>query len=191
MDDDILWEAQKSMEYVINEVASRGWTDVPLDIDRFAELRQDRMFRDAQVAALYEEYFLPQRHESDWQLLSEIVQALVHVVLTSPVTDFAAGAIASGVIGSSAYDLLKRMCTHAASLLESKLGEKAHERVASFKRIGEDAEKLKTFFLQKEKARIEEIEQATSLRREQIYPLLKLAGFNHYRRGSPCYWARP
>src|SRR5207248_1928049 len=127
----------------------------------------------------------------DWQVLSEIVHAVIHAITSSPTVDFAALAMAGGVIGNAAYDLLKKMCYDTASLLEKKLGEKAHERVASFKQIGADAETLKTFFQHTPKARIDEIEQKTGIPREKIYPLLKQAGLNHYRRGTPCYWELP
>jgi len=56
---------------------------------------------------------------------------------------------------------------------------------------GNDTEKLKNFFSEHHKARIGGIEQATGLPREKIYPLIKLAGLNHYRRGDPCWWEMP
>lgn len=80
MGDATIWEAQKSTEYVINGVAERGWMEKPLEVDQFAELRKDQRFREAQIAALYEQYFLPERHESDWQMLSEIAQAIVKAI---------------------------------------------------------------------------------------------------------------
>jgi len=70
MGDATIWEAQKSIEYVINGVAERGWMEKPLEVDQFAELRKDQRYREAQIAALYEQYFLPERHESDWQICS-------------------------------------------------------------------------------------------------------------------------
>jgi hypothetical protein len=191
MSDETIWEAQKNIEYIINGLANKEWAEVAANIDQFAELRQGRRFREAQIADLYEQYFLPERHESDWQLLAEIVHTVVNVAISSPAVDFASGAIAGGVIGNAAYDLLKSLCHYVASKFQEKFGEKAHQRAASFKQIGDDAEVLKTFFQGIPKARIEEIEQATKLSREKIYPLLKLAGLNHYRRGTPCYWELP
>jgi hypothetical protein len=191
MSDTTIWEAQKSIEYVINGVAERGWIELPLDVDQFAELRKDQRFSEAQVAALYEQYFLPERHESDWQILAEIAQAIIKAITSSPVVDFGALAVAGGVIGNAAYDLIKNMCSYTATLIEKRLGQKASGRVASFQQIGTDAQILKTFFQKTPKARIEEIEQLTGIPREKIYPLLKLAGMNHYRRGTPCYWELP
>lgn len=187
MKDDIMWETQKSIEYTVSEVASRGWIDNRLEVDRFAELRKDRRIREAQVAALYEQYFPPERHEFEWQVLSEITVTIV----TSPAVKFAAVSIAGGVIGNAAYDMLKAMSSYAASKFEEKLGEKARERAASFRQLAADADKLKSFFSKNHKARIGEIEQSTGLPREKIYPLMKLAGLNHYRRGNPCYWEMP
>ncbi len=186
MSNDTIWEAEKNIEYIINGLSNKGEEKVAVEIDQFAELRKERRFREAQIADLYEQYFLPERHESDWQLLAEVVHAVVNAAISSPVVDFAAGAIAGGVIGNAAYDLLKSMCHYVASKFQEKFGEKAHQRSASFKQIGDDVEVLKLFFQNTPKARIEQIEQATKLPREKI-----LAGLNHYRRGTPCYWELP
>jgi hypothetical protein len=187
MSDNVIWEIRKSIEYTVSEVANRGWADNPLEVDRFANLRKERRIREAQVAALYEQYFLPERHEFEWQVLSDIATAIT----TSSVTQFAAVAVAGGALGNAAYDLLKIMCSYAASQFEEKLGDKARERAKSFRQLSTDAEKLKSFFSKNQKARIEEIEQATGLPREKVYPLMKLAGLNHYRRYNPCYWELP
>ena len=184
MSDNIIWETQKSIEYTIDEVANRGWEENDVEVDQFADLRRDRRIRDAQIAALYEQYFLPERHEFEWQVLYDIVTA----VITSSAAKFVAVAVAGGVIGGEAYDLLKKMCSYTASKFEEKLGDKARGRAAGFRQLGADAEKLKSFFSRNNKARIEEIEQSTGVPREKIYPLMKLAGLKHYRRGNPCYW---
>jgi hypothetical protein len=60
--------------------------------------------------------------------------------------------------------------------------------VTGSNQIGDDAETLKEFFQKVPKARIEEIELATGVSRDKIHPLLKLAGLNHHRRGTACYW---
>lgn len=187
MDNDVSWEGQKSIEHIIDQVAARGWLDNELQTDDFAQLRLDKRFHEAQIAELYEQYFLPERHEFEWQILSEVVRSIIH----SPATTFVAVAIAGGVIGNAAYDLLKKMCLKAAELFEERLGSKARERAMGFRQLASDAEKIKQFFSQTQKARIEEIEQETGINRERIYPLLKLAGLKHYRRGDPCYWEYP
>lgn len=187
MNNEIYWEGQKSINYIIEEVAARGWQDNQLQVDNFSELRMDRRYREAQIAELYEQYFLPERHEFEWLVLNEIVK----IVVNSPMTSFAVGAVTGGILGNAAYDLLKKMCINAAELFERKLGEKARERAVGFKQLADDAEVIKLFFSKKKKARIEEIEQETGINRERIYPLMKLAGLRHYRRDTPCYWEMP
>ena len=185
--DDIVWEAQNSIEHILNKVASRGWKDNPLAVDRFTNLRRERRFLDAQVAALYEQYFCPERHEFEWQILSEIVDAVVK----SPAVGFAAVSIAGGVTGNAAYDLIRVLCSHAVSKFEEKLGERGRTRAAGFRQLAADAERVKAFFQQHTKARIGEIEKATGVPRERIYPLMKLAGLDHHRRDNPCFWETP
>jgi hypothetical protein len=184
MNDDVSWEGQKSIEHIIDQVAVRGWLDKQLQTDDFALLRLDKRFSEAQIAELYEQYFLPERHEFEWQILSEIVTTIIN----SPASSFVVAAITGGVIGNAAYDLLKKMCLAVAERFEERLGTKARERAMGFRQLASDAEKIKNFFSQIQRARIEEIERETGINRERIYPLLKLAGLKHYRRGDPCYW---
>src|SRR5260370_20781090 len=155
MSNDTIWEAEKNIEYIINGLSNKGEEKVAAEMDQFAALRKERRFREAQIADLYEQYFLPERHESDWQLLAEVVHEVVNAAIYSPVVDFAAGAIEGGVIGNAAYDLLKSMCHYVASKFQEKFGEKAHQRSASFKQIGDEVEVLKLFFQNTPKARIE------------------------------------
>jgi hypothetical protein len=183
-----LLEIQQSINYTLENVVQRGWLDKSNNADIFAKLRQNRSIRDAQIEALYEEYFLPDRHEHEWQLLTDIVGTIIN----SPVLEFSTLAIASGVIGNAAYDILKSLCTYTARQYSEKLGEKAHERADGFQQIANDAEKLKLFFIKQPKARILEIEESTGLTREKIYPLMKIAGFTHHKRGdTTCYWEVP
>jgi hypothetical protein len=184
MNNEVYWEGQKSIAHIIDNVATRGWLDNQLQTDDFAELRLDKRYRDAQIAELYEQYFLPERHEFEWHILSEIITTIIH----SPVTGFVVAAVTGGVLGNAAYDLIKKMCLETAELFEQRLGAKARERAIGFRQLATDAEKIKNFFSQKQKARIEEIERETGINRERIYPLMKLAGLKHYRRDNPCYW---
>jgi hypothetical protein len=188
MDNESLWETQKSISYIIDKVANRGWEDKEIEVDRFAELRQDQRFQNAQIAQLYEEYFLPDRHEYEWQILSDIVDFIV----TSPAIEFALISIAGGVLGNTAYDLLKSLCSYVADQYKENFDEKARKRESSFRQIAADVEKIQSFFREKPKARILEIEEGTGLPREKIYPIIKIVGLNHYRRGDKsCYWETP
>ena len=186
--EEALWETKKGIAFVVTEVARRGWSHDVSPADRFADLRQDRRIRDAQIATLYEQYFLPRRHEFEWQVLSDIV----NTVVSSPLAVFVAGAVSGGVLGNGAYDLLKRLCLYAAMQLRDKLGENASERASGFEQLASDAEKVRVYFQSNRKARIEQIESATHLPREKVYPLMKVAGMIHHRRGDhACYWEVP
>ncbi|MGB2956524.1 MAG: hypothetical protein WBB64_11230, partial [Anaerolineales bacterium] len=57
--------------------------------------------------------------------------------------------------------------------------------------IASDVNKIEDYFNQNSSARIEDIEQETGVPREKIYPIIKLAGFRHHRRGTPCFWEIP
>lgn len=187
MDNDTIWEAKKSIEYTFEKVAERGWQDTPETIDRFSELRKDKRFREAQVAALYEQYFLPERHEFEWRALNEIAD----VVIESRATAFVGGAITTGIIGDLAYDLLTQLAAHAASMMSKRLGPKGGDRAQGFLELRKDIDRIRIFFSETKKARIKTIEEETGIPRERIYPIIKLAGLNHHRRGDPCYWEIP
>lgn len=187
MRDDIDWEAQRNIDHITEEVAARGWVDKQLQVDDFAELRMDARFRDAQLAGLYEQYFLPERHEFEWLILCEIVRTVLH----SPVTAYVGSSVALGVLGNAAFALLKKMCLEAAGRFEAKLGPSATERAMGFKQLAADADIITTFFSEHVRARVEEIERETGIPRERIHPLMKLAGLKHHRRDDACYWEMP
>jgi hypothetical protein len=133
------------------------------------------MVLDSQLAAIYELYFPPERHEFEWNTLSAIGMA-----------------VAENVAGGAAYDLLKTMCSFAASKFRSLLGPGGAARGEGFTQIAEDAESLKRFFAVTKRARAAEIEEGTRVPREKIGPLMRLAGFVHHRSGElHCCWEAP
>jgi hypothetical protein len=188
MPDDTDWEAKKNIDHILDGVAIRGWSDNQLQADDFAELRMDARLRDAQLAQLYEQYFLPERHEFEWLVLYEIGRTVVH----SPVTGSVASIITHGVLGGAAFALVKKMCVEVANQFKAKLGPGAKERAIGFEQLAADAERITTFFNEHPKARIDEIERETGIARDRIHPLMKLAGLKHYRRDDDaCYWEMP
>lgn len=188
INDDNLWETQKSIAYLIDGVAKREWVNTDIDVDYFARLREDSHIRNAQVAQLYEEYFFPERHEHEWQILTEIIGLIV----TAPATEALVMAVSTGVVGNAAYELLRNLCVYVAEQYKTRLHEKARSRGDSFQQIADDIGKIQTFFREKPRARIAEIESATDVPREKIYPIMKIAGLNHCRRGdNTCYWELP
>jgi len=180
----VVQESIRNIDYIVDQVAIRGWSDNLAECDDFEVLRRDVRVRGAQVAALYEEYFLPERHEFEWNVLVEIVEAIV----TSAAVKTAGDVVVAGVAGSAAYDLLKALCLHTAAGFRKRLGGGGTQRAEAFEQLAKDSEQLKRFFEATLKARIREIEEGTGLNREKLYPLMKIAGLRHQRRGDPCYW---
>ncbi len=187
MSDENAWETQRAVQYIISEVAARDWVDPISDHDDFAQLRHDRTFREAATSALYEEYFPPRRHETDWQILSEIVGAVVN----SPLAGFAANALASSIIGGAGYDLFKSLCRFASTQFKVQVGDRARSRANPFEQMANNAEALQAFFATTRRASIAEIEHGTKISREKLYPLLKIAGLRQYRSGSERIWELP
>jgi hypothetical protein len=187
MSQDSFYDADANIAHLILKVTERGWRQHSDDTDDFAVLRSDRRFRETQAIALYEYYFLPERHEFELAALDEIIRQITEMAPAAK--GFAAGAIASGLIGGAAYDALKVMCTRTAAQFKKLLGNEGAERAKSFEQIAVDAEKIKMYFQKHEKARIEDIEKATGLARDCIYPLVKVAGCRHVQRGEGrCNW---
>lgn len=178
--------ASEDLSYVIREVGKRGSFENELDADDFEKLLLQKEFKDLVVGELYEAYFLPERHESDWQVLRE----LVTIFTSEPVKEFIVLSIVGGVLGNTAFAVLRAILRRiAAEMGKSKLPA---SREDPFRKIQRDVDGVEGFFHQNECARMTEIESSTGIPREKLYPLLRLLGFKHYRRDQPaCHWCRP
>lgn len=188
-------ETTQSIDYIVSRVAERGWTQCVRNVDDFAVLRSDKNFRIAQTTEIYEQYFLPERHEWEWQILEEIIKAIVGTAVvtgSAVLTSAAAQSLPNSVLGNAAYDVIKTMCRYAASLMRKNLGHEAQPRAEGFEQIAADAELLKTYFSEHSQGRIREIEESTGIPREKIYPLIKLVGCSHVQAGDErCNWRPP
>lgn len=174
-----------NVTYVIEEVAKRGLIENAIEADFFDELRTRREYRDVIIGGFYEAYFLPERHEFDWHLLSEWVEEL-----TNPNTvTFVKQAAMGGVVGAAAWEVCR---TILRSITKAMRGASfSNERVVPYDTMLSDADKIESFFRTKDSARIIEIEESTGVPRERVYPFLKLMGFVHQRRRHNCLWCRP
>ena len=171
--------------HVIQTVGKRGLLEVEQECDDFGELLLRREFRDAVVAELYEEYFLPKRHEFDWQVLHQIVS----IVTSEPIQEYFAMAVVSGVVGNAAWAALRLLLRRVAT--EMKCANISTSRRGVYLAIESDVAEVERFFGEVSCARIASIEDATRVDRARLYPLLKLLGFKHHRRAHACYWCRP
>ena len=183
--DSLINHLSEDLNYVIREVGKRGVSETKLDADDYHALLSRREFRDLVVAELYETYFLPEWHESDWQLLRE----LVAIVTSERVREFVALSIVGGVIGNSAFAVLRSVIGRiTAAMKKAKLPQ---DRWRPFQGMSDDLDGLEHYFRENGCARIMDVESSTGIPRERLHPLLKLLGFIHYRRRHVCYWCRP
>jgi len=171
--------------YVIREVGKRGVPENELVVDDFQVLLSRKEFRDLVVGELYEAYFLPERHESDWQILRE----LVTIVTSERIREFVALAVVGGVIGNTAFAVLRAVLSRIiAEMRKAKLPSSKRQ---PFHGMRKDLDGIEGFFRNNGCAKIVEIESTTEIPRERLYPLLKLLGFKHYRRQRVCHWCKP
>jgi hypothetical protein len=178
-------EISADLSYVIQEVGKRGVVDHELVADDFDVLLSRKEFQDLVLGEIYEAYFLPDRHESDWLVLRE----LLRIVTSEHVRQFVASTVVGGVLGNTAFAVVR-------SVLARILSEMTKARYSScrrkpFQAVRGDVDRLEKFFRKRDCARIAEIESSTGIPQEKLRPLLKLLGFKHYRREHACHWCRP
>jgi hypothetical protein len=171
--------------YVIREVGERGAVENELEADDFEVLLSRKEFKDLVVGELYETYFLPERHESDWQVLRE----LLTIVTNEHVRQFVATSVVGGVVGSTAFEVLRAALGRILS--EMRKAKLPSSRRQPFRAMKEDVNAVEAFFGESECARMTEIESSTGIPQGRLHPLLKLLGFKHYRREHACHWCRP
>jgi hypothetical protein len=182
--DTLLAQASADLLYVIHEVGKRGVLENQTDVDDFGILLQRKEFKDLVVGEMYEAYFLPERHESDWQILHDIAA----IIASEQLRAFVAASVVSGVLGNAAYAALRALL--ARVITEMKKCKLAASKRLPFQAMRDDVEKIEAFFRQKECAQIVDVEMSTGVPRERLYPLLKLLGFKHYNQHGH-YWCAP
>lgn len=183
--EELLEKESRDLTYVIRKVGERGVTDREVEADDYGLLLARREFRDLVVGELYETYFLPERHEFEWQILHQ----LVSILTSEKAREFVGMAITGGVVGNTAFAVLRAILSRIVS--EISRARLPRGRQAAFLDMQDSVTKLEEFFAQHDHARIAEIESFTKVPREKIHPFLKLLGFKHERRANNCLWRRP
>lgn len=180
--DQLLAAPLGSVAHIVRAVAERGIIEQPEEEDRFEQLRTRKEFREMIATEIYEHYFLPQRHEFDWQIISQFVEAMCSSRM--------AEAIASDVPGSAAFAILMYLLKRIHNELVAK--KFSTERSGPYVKMRTNVEALERYFGTPARcARIAEIESGTGVTREELYPLLRLLGFSHHRRKHNCMWCPP
>lgn len=167
---------------IVQSVLERGYDDTELECDDYSLLISQFEFRKLVTFQLYEVYFAPKRHEFELKLLTDVVDA---VSQNGPAA-FVSTAALSGIVGSTAYAISKRLFEHIASRFR-----RDRARSKPFKEIADNLTRIREYFDNREQARMEELSQALDVDSERLEPLLKLLGFKCRRRKKRKVWIRP
>jgi len=179
--DDLIDSTSQRLQLIVDTVFLRGYEDRSGTVDDYSLLIKRREFRDLVIGEIYESYFPPSRHEFDYLLVKEVVDAIA----SSSAAAYAASAIAGGVIGNAAYDLIRKF----AHIVAEKFKASDKGRAAIWSGLAADAEKIQLYFQNRERASTREIEDSTGIERERLVPLLKLLGFSFDRTKGRSGWS--
>jgi hypothetical protein len=111
---------------------------------------------------------------------------LVDAVAANPAVSFLSGAVAGGIVGNAAYDVLKQIVAHVRAKLQP-----IKRSSMAFSEIEENADRIVKFFEKRDKAGLAEMCAALDAEPDKIEPLLKLLGFRCRRKGKRQIWLRP
>jgi len=174
--------AEARLTSIVQAVLERGYDDIKQEYDDYSVALPQFEFRKLVTFQLYEAYFSPKRHEFDLKLLTDVVEA----VSQSGTAAFLGTAALSGIVGSTAYEISKRLFGHIANQFR-----RDRARSKPFKEIAENLTRIREYFDKREQARIEKISEALDVDSERLEPLLKLLGFKCRRRKKRKVWIRP
>lgn len=180
--EELIQKAETRLTGTVQAVLKRGYDEVCDEYDDYSILISQFEFKKLIIFQLYESYCLPQRHEFELQIITDIVEA----VAQSGTAAFLGTAALSGVVGSAAFEVSKRLIALVAKIFESdKVRSKA------FREIEANLVLIRNYFKARKQASIEEISTAVGVDSNKIEPLLKLLGFKYRRRKKRQVWIRP
>ena len=174
--------ATSQIDFIIAAVIERGYDDKREEVDDYGVLISSFEFRKLVTFQLYESYFRPKRHEFELQLLSSLVDAAA----SNPTAAFLSGAVAGGIVGNAAYDVLKQLLAHLIRKLKS-----IKRACSSFQEIEKNADGVIEFFQGRDQAGMDELCKALDVEPDRIEPLLRLLRFSCRRKGKRRVWTVP
>jgi hypothetical protein len=174
-------ETVRSVDAVLDRVLARRFDDVVRDVDEYALLLQRREWRELVVLELYDAFFPPPRHEFEY----EIIQQMVRAVAESGTASFVANAVATGMIGTVSWEIVRGVVGAVKKRLHG------HLRGEPFADIQRTVDGLEKFFKRRRRATTPEIAEAIGTEAHKVEPLLRLLGFKAVRRKGKRVWERP
>lgn len=166
---------------IAEAVLERGCDDVKEEFDDYYAMLAQLEFRQLIILQLYEVYFPPKRHEFELQLITDIVEAIAQ---SRPAVFLGAAAL-SGVVGSSVYEISRRLVAYLARKFQGD-----RRRSAAFREIETNLQCIRDYFKTRKQAPLEDMAEAMKVERDKLEPLLKLLGFK-CRKKKKRVWIRP
>ena len=125
---------QSRIDLTIENVIARGYDDEDEDFDDYALLIDKKEYQELIALEIYENYFLPQRHEFELRILKDIIDAIVEC---RPLA-YTLIAASSGIIGNLATYVVKKLFIHVTS----KFKDQKRKRYKTFNAIKRDITNL-------------------------------------------------
>jgi hypothetical protein len=178
----------RNIEYILDEVITRGVNDNPSECNDFAVLFQRKDFKELIALELYELYFWDERHEFDLQLLREIVDS-VGAFFNEPDTVME---IKSGFLQTLPSAIVVTLVAFIWSKLKTipKNMKKSDAENSSWVRIKKNIKQIDAELSRRDYILTDEIERLFDASREEILPLLKLCGCKCYIEKKRSIWLR-
>lgn len=174
-------EIENRIINTISQVEKRGIDNIVEQVDDYSILIERSEFKNNVITEIYDNYFPPKRHEFELQIIVDIVEA----VINSKLMLFTAGAAASGLIGDTFTNIVKRLLSKVINSFKSSDEEKE-----KFKGLLEEVEKIEKYFNKKSKQEINKLVKEIDIEKERLIPILKLLGFKSYKKKGKKYWEK-
>jgi len=174
-------DIENRISNTVKQVNNRGFDENEALFDDYSELIEKVEYKNAIIVGIYENYFPPRRHEFELQLITDIIEA----VINSKLAMFTMGAAASGFIGDTFTNVVKRLL---GKIIEGFKGQSKEKK--KFETILIDVVKIESYFENKEKEDVMVLVKELGIEKERLIPLLKLIGFKTKKKRDKKYWIK-
>jgi len=165
----------------VMQVNNRSFDENEELYDDYSELIERAEYKNAIIIGIYENYFPPKRHEFEFQLITDIIDA----VINSKIAIYTLGAATTGLIGNGFTEVVKRLLQKIIDGFKGQTieGEK-------FKSILNDVKEVEKYFSKKDKEEINVLVKNLGIEKERLIPILKLLGYKSYKSKNKKYWIK-
>lgn len=180
--------SNRNIDYILDEVISRGCDDKSSEYNDFLLLIQKKEFKDLIALELYEYYFWNERHEFDLQLLNEIVDSVCNYFCNPEVIQQIESGLLQNLPSAIIISLVNTIWSKMKNL-RSKKNEISDEE-DSWMRIKRNMRKIDREFSNHDYVLSDDMERIFEASREEIQPLLKLCGCKCFINKKRSIWIK-